>query len=437
MKLVIPKGATSRIVTVFIQDSSSTTGAGLGSLDQTSSITGGFVREGSTGVALAVDEDVTTEGTYQAPSAQGKVRIGTPANMPTGFYELHFHNNLWATGAETVTVGLGGASNMAPLTLEIQLSDPVRGLGSPTALPNAAADAPGGLPISDAGGLDLDNRMPSATATTNLNTVFATDFATNYDATNDRWTVNVKTWNNLTTVALPLTPTVAGRALDVTAAGNAGIDWGNIESPTGAAPNVNVTVIGGETVSIVSIGVGVAVNQHLGGTGPAALSTTALTIVLDTDEIQQKLAGTGDVTLASLTVSGATTLTGAVSATNASNDVRGIGSFTTAGKAELQQECTDAITAASIGVKKNTQLAGFAFLMVDSSDNPATGLTVTATRSIDGAAFGACANSVAEISNGIYKITLAAADVNGDVITLKFTASGAKARYVTIKTTNP
>lgn len=31
-----------------------------------------------------------------------------------------------------------------------------RGLGGPTALPDAAADAPGGLPISDAGGLDLD-----------------------------------------------------------------------------------------------------------------------------------------------------------------------------------------------------------------------------------------------------------------------------------------
>lgn len=159
MKLVIPKGATSRIITVFIQDSSSTTGAGLGSLTNASGIVGGYVREGGTGVALAVDEDVTTEGTYQAPSAAGKVRIGTPANMRTGTYELHFHNDLWATGAETVTITLGGAANMADLPIEVQLSDPVRGLGSPTALPNAAADAPGGLPISDAGGLDLDAKL--------------------------------------------------------------------------------------------------------------------------------------------------------------------------------------------------------------------------------------------------------------------------------------
>lgn len=159
MKLVIPKGSTSRIITVFIQASNVTTGAGLGSLTNASSIVGGYVREGATGVALAVDEDVTTEGTYQAPSTAAHVRIGTPANMTSGTYELHFHNNLWATGAESVVITLGGATNMAVLPIEVQLSDPVRGLGAPTALPNAAADAAGGLPISDAGGLDLDAQI--------------------------------------------------------------------------------------------------------------------------------------------------------------------------------------------------------------------------------------------------------------------------------------
>lgn len=166
MKLVIPKGSTSRIVTVFIQANNVTTGAGLGSLTNASGIVGGYVREGGTGVALAVDEDVTTEGTYQAPSAAGKVRIGTPANMRTGTYELHFHNDLWATGAEAATITLGGAANMGDITLEVQLSDPVRGLGSPTALPNAAADAAGGLPISDAGGLDLDAKLANTNEVT-------------------------------------------------------------------------------------------------------------------------------------------------------------------------------------------------------------------------------------------------------------------------------
>ena len=116
-KFAFAKGSTSVILTVFIQDSSSTTGAGLGSLIHTSSIVGGYVRMGGTGVALAVDEDVTTEGTYQAPSVVGKVRIGTPANMRTGTYELHLHNDLLATGADYVAITLGGATNMASAPL--------------------------------------------------------------------------------------------------------------------------------------------------------------------------------------------------------------------------------------------------------------------------------------------------------------------------------
>lgn len=88
------------------------------------------------------------------------------------------------------------------------------------------------------------------------------------------------------------------------------------------------------------------------------------------------------------------------------------------------------------GVKKNTALANFSFLMVDSTDNKTgkTGLTVTATVSIDGAAFAASTNSATEIENGLYKIDLAAADLNGDVIVLRATATGANDRVITILT---
>jgi len=123
MKFQITKGKTSKILTVFILDSSSTIGAGLAGLDQTSGIVGGYVREGSVGVALAVDENVTTEGTYQAPTTAGQIRIGTPANMRAGTYELHIHDDLLATGADALTITLGGATNMADLALEIQLTD--------------------------------------------------------------------------------------------------------------------------------------------------------------------------------------------------------------------------------------------------------------------------------------------------------------------------
>lgn len=88
------------------------------------------------------------------------------------------------------------------------------------------------------------------------------------------------------------------------------------------------------------------------------------------------------------------------------------------------------------GIKKNTALNNFEVLLVSSSDHisPVTGATVTATRSIDGGAFAACANSVTEVSGGVYKINLAASDLNGDVITLKFSATGADSRIITIVT---
>lgn len=90
----------------------------------------------------------------------------------------------------------------------------------------------------------------------------------------------------------------------------------------------------------------------------------------------------------------------------------------------------------SMEVKKNQALNNFAFLLVSSTDHvtPVSGLTVTATRSIDGGSFSACANSATSLASGIYTINLAGSDLNGGVITLLFTATGADARYVTIVT---
>lgn len=83
-------------------------------------------------------------------------------------------------------------------------------------------------------------------------------------------------------------------------------------------------------------------------------------------------------------------------------------------------------------IKKNVAYAAFTFMMYDTNGDPATGLTVTAQRSLDGAAFAACANAVAEIGNGWYKIDLAAADLNADNVALKFTATGADPTNISI-----
>lgn len=88
-----------------------------------------------------------------------------------------------------------------------------------------------------------------------------------------------------------------------------------------------------------------------------------------------------------------------------------------------------------INIKKNVAFPGFSFTMYDSTTHaPATGLTVTAERSIDGGAFAACSNAVSEVSSGGYKINLSATDMNGDSIKLKFTATGADQQDITIVT---
>lgn len=89
------------------------------------------------------------------------------------------------------------------------------------------------------------------------------------------------------------------------------------------------------------------------------------------------------------------------------------------------------------GLAKNAAFTAFMVLMTDSTNhNPATGKTLTVTRSIDGGAFGAgTIGSVTEVSNGYYKFDLAAADLNGNIIVLRCTAAASDDRFVEIFTT--
>ena len=84
---------------------------------------------------------------------------------------------------------------------------------------------------------------------------------------------------------------------------------------------------------------------------------------------------------------------------------------------------------------KNTDCNNFTFPMYNSTTHQLQpGLTVTATRTIDGAAFAPCANSVTGIGSGLYKIDLAASDLNGNVIGLLFKATGADDNPITLLT---
>lgn len=94
--------------------------------------------------------------------------------------------------------------------------------------------------------------------------------------------------------------------------------------------------------------------------------------------------------------------------------------------------------APAYGIKSGLELVGFPFALRQSADPtlPATGVTVAAQRSLDGGAFSNCANAVSEISAGVYKITLDAADVTAArFVMLKFSGSGAITEFVMLRIT--
>lgn len=83
---------------------------------------------------------------------------------------------------------------------------------------------------------------------------------------------------------------------------------------------------------------------------------------------------------------------------------------------------------------KNVAIAAFPFVMYNSSGVPTSGLTVSGAVSINGGAFSSLAGSVTAISNGWYKVDIAAGELNGNTIALKFSATGATDTEVTIIT---
>jgi len=89
------------------------------------------------------------------------------------------------------------------------------------------------------------------------------------------------------------------------------------------------------------------------------------------------------------------------------------------------------------GIPKNVALPNFTFPMWDAS-NPEvvkSGLTVTGTIRKDGGAFAAIAGAISEIAaTGMYTVNLAQAEMNADLIELKFVAVGGSDQPVLIKT---
>ena len=470
-KQSIVKGSTSVLDEIFIQDSSKTDGSGLTGLTSASSGLVCYRARSDDGNAGGTSISLTSTGTL-GTWASGWFKEKDATNMP-GVYEIGYTNASLATGSRQVTIMFKGAANMVPLLLQIELTgtdnqDAVR--GGMTALPNANAAASGGLPTFGTGSgqinpdgtgsvpLALGQTLPStitantvgealqfsdwrggragtaqagASSTITLDagassvansyvgdliylyggtgggargtgqhrTVVAYNTSTKVATVDRAWATNPDS----TTLFIILPGTMANVMM---------WNYASVPSPaTAGIPDVNVKNINAVTagsVTTVNAVIGNAVAPQLDGSGYLKLSSGT---------------GSGQILIASgLVTANATQFSGQTITCSAGTT---IGAFVGNATAALSVNASGQAAITS-NVKKNQALNSFEFMMTDSTNHaPATGKTVTVTRSIDGGAFGAgTLSGVTELSNGIYYINFGSGDLNGNVITLRATASG-------------
>jgi hypothetical protein len=181
MKLDILAGTTSRIIDVFIQDSSSTVGAGLtGLVFNTASLTGYYYLNDAPTGATSITLATMTVGTW----ATGGFVATDATNMP-GMYQLGIPNAA-LTGANSVVVYLKGAANMAPVVLEIQLTayNPYAALATPTNI--TAGTITTATNVTTVNGLAANVITAAAIADAAIdNATFAADVGTTAYATNN------------------------------------------------------------------------------------------------------------------------------------------------------------------------------------------------------------------------------------------------------------
>lgn len=369
MKLNKLAGATSEIWQIFIRDSSSTTGAGLaGLVFNTASLTAYYHRDTDT-TATAISLVTMTVGTF---TSSGFKEIDA-TNMP-GWYQFCPPNAAIASGAKSCGFHLKGATNMAPLPIEVQL----------TAI-----------------------NPDSATA-------FMTSVATVTTVTNQLTAAQIATgvWQDTTagdfTTALSVGKSVMngvslGTGLTVAAvSGAVGSVTGAVGSVTGlTASNLDATI--SSRMATYTQPTGFLAATFPSGTVANTTNITAGTITTVTNLTNAPTAGDLTATMKTSVTTAATAATPTVATvTSVTNDVN-----------------------VTSNINKNAA-SRITFVMTDSSTHaPKTGCTVTAQVSLDGAALASCTNSPTEISSGLYTLVLAAADTNANELAYRFTASSA------------
>jgi hypothetical protein len=396
--------------------------------------------------------------------------------MP-GWYRFDIPDAALATAkGPEVCFHFQGVTNMAPTPVKILLvgwdnQDGVR--GGLTALPNAAAAASGGLVINgtNSGTVTLAALTVTGATTCTGNVSMAAGLNITQSASNT--SALVITGNGTGHgIATTSGSGATGNGITATSAATnghgvsyAGVGTGDGLRATGGATGRGIHAIGGATSGAGLRTEGTAGNanatEYVGQGSAAGLSvaggatgvgvtiagggTSGVGIFVGTTSGDgfQILANAGhglNVAAGGASKHGLFVTGGSSGVSDGLKAVAGTGGVDVRGNitGNLTGTVSTVTTVTNLSIKKNTALSNFEFMMTDSTNhNPATGKTVTCTRSIDGAAFaaGTLAN-VTEVAFGMYRVDFLAADLNGNTITLRATASASDDTFVTI-VTNP
>lgn len=242
-----------------------------------------------------------------------------------------------------------------------------------------------------------------------------------------------------------LRPTVSGRTLDVTTTGGAGIDWANVEAPTTTVTLSGTTVktatdVETDTADIQARIPAALISGRIDATVGAMQNDVVTAAAIATDaigaaEIADNAIGAGEI--ANGAIDSGAFATDSITATAIAADAIGAAEIATdaIGSAEVASTAATKIQTGLLTVPKNTAYNNFTFEMVDTDGvTLETGLTVTCQVSKDGGALASCTNSVSEIGSGLYKMNIAAADLNADEVWIRLSATGARRLSYKIRT---
>ncbi len=214
--------------------------------------------------------------------------------------------------------------------------------------------------------------------------------------------VDAQYWNALATVELPLVPTTAGRKLDVSAGGEAGIDWANVGSPTTAVDLSGTNIKTDQKVDINTIKTNPVVNAGTvtfptTATLASTTNITAGTVTTATNVTTVNGLAAGVITAASIAANAINdskvdsdvtiaSVTGAVgSVTGAVGSVTGAVGSVAAGGITAASFAANAITAAKLDPDVTTELQAGLATQASVDDLPTNAELATALAAADDA----------------------------------------------------